>query len=225
MEPTASNTTPNVTSTPPVTPKAPIKPKTGCLGTTMILSVVVVLLLILFIPGCSKYNSMVTKSEAVTAQWAQVESKYQRRYDLIDNLVATVKGYATHENKTLTEVIEARSKASSININADSLDEKTISEFQAAQDGLKTSLSKLMVVVEAYPDLKASTGFLKLQAQLESTEDSINITRESFNTVTKEYNVYIKRFPNNIVAGICSFKEKAYFKADAEAQKAPKVKF
>ncbi len=221
MEP---NTT-NVTNTPTAIPKPPIKAKTGCLGTTMILVIVFALLLILFVPGCSKYNTMVNKNESVKAQWAQVESKYQRRYDLIGNLVETVKGYATHENKTLTEVIEARSKATSININADNLNETSIQKFQEAQDGLKSSLSKLMVVVEQYPNLKANTGFLKLQSQLESTEDDINTTRENFNTVSKDYNAYIKRFPNNIVASICSFKESAYFKADAEAQKAPKVKF
>ena len=192
MEP---NTT-NVTNTPTAIPKPHIKAKTGCLGTTMILVIVFALLLILFVPGCSKYNTMVNKNESVKAQWAQVESKYQRRYDLIGNLVETVKGYATHENKTLTEVIEARSKATSININADNLNETSIQKFQEAQDGLKSSLSKLMVVVEQYPNLKANTGFLKLQSQLESTEDDINTTRENFNTVSKDYNAYIKRFPN-----------------------------
>jgi LemA protein len=223
MEPNASNQMTNFANTP--TPKAPIKPKTGCLGTTMILIIVFVILLILFIPGCSKYNKMVTKDESVKAQWAQVENKYQRRNDLIENLVQTVKGYATHENKTLTEVIEARAKATSVNVNADSLDDVSIAKFQAAQDGLKSSLSRLMVVVEQYPDLKANTGFLALQTQLETTEDSIVSTRAKFNEVAKDYNVYIKKFYNNFVAWICGFKESAYFKADAEAQKAPKVKF
>ena len=220
-----TNTTNPPTNFANVTPKAPIKPKTGCLGTTMILIIVIVILFILFIPGCSKYNSMVTKEEAVKSEWAQVENKYQRRSDLIENLVQTVKGYATHENKTLTEVIEARAKATSVNVNADNLDDASVAKFQAAQDGLKSTLGRLMVVVEQYPDLKANTGFLRLQSQLESTEDSIVNTRARFNELAKDYNVYIKKFYNNWVASICGFKEKAYFKADADAEKAPKVKF
>jgi LemA protein len=223
MEPNAANPMTNLNNNP--TPKQPIKPKTGCLGTTMILIIVFVILLILFIPGCSKYNTMVTKDESVKAQWAQVENKYQRRSDLIENLVQTVKGYATHENKTLTEVIEARAKATSVNVNADSLDDASIAKFQAAQDGLKSSLSRLMVVVEQYPDLKANTGFLALQTQLETTEDSIVTTRARFNEIAKDYNVYIKKFFNNLIASMFGFKESAYFKADAEAQKTPKVKF
>jgi len=225
MEPTASNTPTNVTSTPPVTPKAPFKPKTGCLGTTMIISLVVIVLLILFIPGCIKYNKMVSKNEAVKTQWSQVENKYQRRSDLIDNLVQTVKGYATHENKTLTEVIEARAKATSINVTSENLDEASLKEFQSAQTNLNSSLSRLLVSVEAYPNLKANTGFLSLQAQLETTEDSIVTTRARFNEVAKDYNTYIKKFPNNIVSGICGFKEKAYFTADEGATKVPKVVF
>ncbi|MFA5781704.1 MAG: LemA family protein [Bacteroidales bacterium] len=191
----------------------------------MIFVIIFIILLILFIPGCSKYNTMVNKDEAVKAQWAQVENKYQRRSDLIENLVQTVKGYATHENKTLTEVTEARAKATSVNLNADKIDEASINKFQEAQDGLKSSLSKLMVVVEKYPDLKANTGFLQLQSQLETTEDAIVATRAMFNEIAKNYNAYIKRFPNNIVSSICGFKEKAYFTANAEANKVPKVKF
>jgi len=223
MEPNAANQMTNFSTTP--TPKAPIKPKTGCLGTTMILVVVIVILLILFIPGCSKYNTMVTKDESVKSQWAQVENKYQRRSDLIENLVQTVKGYATHENKTLTEVIEARAKATSVNISADSLDDASLAKYEAAQAGLKSSMSRLLVSVEQYPDLKASTGFLALQTQLETTEDSIVTTRARFNEIAKDYNVYIKKFFNNFIASMFGFKEKAYFKADAEAQKVPKVKF
>ncbi len=223
MEPNAAQPMTNFTNSP--TPKAPLKPKTGCLGTTMILVVVFVILLILFIPSCSKYNTMVTKDESVKSQWAQVENKYQRRSDLIENLVQTVKGYATHENKTLTEVIEARAKATSVTVSADNLNDESVAKFQAAQDGLKSSLGRLMVVVEQYPDLKANTGFLRLQSQLETTEDSIVSTRGRFNQVAQDYNVYIKKFFNNFIASMFGFKEKAYFKADTEAEKAPKVKF
>ena len=207
------------------TPKPPIKPKTGCLGTTMILTIVVVLLVILFVPGCVKYNKMVTKEQSVKAQWAQVENKYQRRSDLIGNLVETVKGYATHERTTFTAVTEARAKATSVNINADKLDDASLKEFQSAQDNLNTSLSRLLVAVEAYPELKANTNFLSLQSQLEATEDSIVATRAKFNEVARDYNTYIKKFPNNIVSGMCGFDEKAYFAADEGAKKAPKVKF
>jgi len=223
METNTPNSASNANYTIPANQK--IKSKTGCLGTTMILTGVIVILLLLFFPGCSKYNTMVNKNEAVKAQWAQVQSKYQRRFDLIGNLVETVKGYATHENKTLTEVIEARAKATSVNITAENLDDASLQKFQEAQNGLKSSLSRLMVSVEQYPDLKANTGFLTLQSQLEQTENDINTTRESFNAITKDYNAYIKRFPNSIVASIGGFKEKAYFTADSEAEKAPNVKF
>jgi LemA protein len=225
MEPNTPNATNNITNTPPVTPKAPIKPKTGCLGTTMIISIIVVVLFILFVPGCIKYNKMVSKNESVKTQWAQVENKYQRRADLIQNLVETVKGYATHEKTTLTAVTEARAKATSVNISADKLDDNSLKEFQDAQDNLNTSLSRLLVAVEAYPDLKANTSFMALQTQLETTEDSIVSTRARFNEIAKDYNTYIKKFPNNIVSGICGFEEKAYFKADEGANKVPKVKF
>jgi LemA protein len=225
MEPNTPNSLNTANNNIPVTPKHPIKPKTGCLGTTMIISLIVVLLVILFVPGCIKYNKMVSKNESVKTQWAQVENKYQRRADLIENLVETVKGYATHEKTTLTNVTEARAKATSVNINADKLDDASLKEFQDAQDNLNTSLSRLLVAVEAYPDLKANTSFMALQTQLASTEDSIVTTRARFNEVAKDYNTYIKKFPNNIVSGICGFDEKAYFKAAEGADKAPKVKF
>lgn len=225
MEPNAPNAVSNVNNTTPVTPKPPVKPKTGCLGTTMIITLIVVVLVLLFVPGCVKYNKMVTKEQAVITQWAQVENKYQRRSDLIENLVETVKGYATHEKTTFTAVTEARAKATSVNIDAEKLDDASLKEFQDAQDGLNTSLSRLLVAVEAYPDLKANTNFLALQTQLEATEDSIVTTRARFNEVAREYNTYIKKFPNNIVSGICGFDEKAYFTADEGANKVPKVKF
>jgi len=209
----------------PVTPKQPIKPKTGCLGSTMILLTVVVLLVIMFIPGCVKFNKMVAKEQDVKTQWAQVETKYQRRANLIKNLVETVKGYATHERTTLTAVTEARAKATSVNINADKLDDASIKEFQSAQNGLNSSLSRLLVSMEAYPDLKANANFTELQSQLKLTEDEIAATINQFNNVAKDYNTYIKKFPNNVVSGMCGFKEKAYFTADEGANKAPDVKF
>jgi LemA protein len=171
------------------------------------------------------YNSMVQKEEAVTSQWAQVQNVYQRRADLIPNLVNTVKGYANFEKSTLTDVIEARAKATSINIDASKLNEKTLKEFQAAQDGLKGSLSRLMVAVERYPDLKANQNFLELQAQLEGTENRITVERMKFNEATQDFNAYIRQFPQIMFSKMFGFKEKPYFQAAESAQKAPEVKF
>ncbi len=171
------------------------------------------------------YNNMVTMSEAVDAQWSQVENVYQRRADLIPNLVNTVKGYATHEKETLEGVIEARSKATAVNVDANNLDAQSLQRFQQAQEGLSQALSKLMVVVERYPDLKANQNFLDLQAQLEGTENRIAVERKKFNEKVREYNTYIKKFPNNIFAGMFGFEKKPYFKADTGAEKAPEVKF
>jgi len=201
------------------------KSKSGCLGATMIISFIVIILLLLFVPGCSKYNKMVDKQETVEKQWAQVENQYKRRMDLIGNLVETVKGYATHENETFTQVIEARSKASSIEINADNLDANTLAQFEEAQGGMMEALSKLMVVVEAYPNLKADQHFMKLMDQLTITEDKIAFERQAFNEVAKIYNTYIRKFPNNIVASIFGFEKKGYFKAPEGAEDAPKVEF
>ena len=172
-----------------------------------------------------QYNSMVEKQEAVTAQWSQVENVYQRRADLIPNLVATVKGYAEHEEGTLTAVIEARSKATSVNIDPSNLDASSIQQFQAAQDGLSSALSKLMVVVERYPDLKANQNFLELQSQLEGTENRISVERKKFNEAAQDYNTYIRKFPNNMIAGMFDFEKSEYFEADEGAEKAPKVEF
>lgn len=172
-----------------------------------------------------QYNTMVEKQETVTAQWAQVENVYQRRADLIPNLVATVKGYAAHESETLTGVIEARAKATSVNIDASKLDASSIQRFQAAQDGLSSALSKLMVVVERYPDLKANQNFLELQSQLEGTENRIAVERKKFNDTARGYNTYIRKFPNNFVAGWFDFEKKDYFEATAGAEEAPKVEF
>jgi LemA protein len=172
-----------------------------------------------------QYNTMIEKQEAVTAQWAQVENVYQRRADLIPNLVSTVKGYADFEQETLTAVIEARAKATGITVDPSKLDANSIQQFQAAQDGLSSALSKLMVVVEKYPDLKANQNFLELQAQLEGTENRISVERKKFNEVAQDYNTYIRKFPNNLIAGMFDFEKKEYFEADAGAEKAPKVEF
>ena len=183
------------------------------------------IVLIGFLTSISTYNKMVQYDEAVTTSWALVETDYQRRADLIPNLVNTVKGYADFEQETLTQVIEARSKATSVNITADNLNEQTMAQFQQAQDGLSSALSRLLVVVEKYPDLKANQNFLELQAQLEGTENRIANARMKFNESTRTYNVYIRRFPARFFASIYGFEQKPYFKAVEGAEKAPEVKF
>ena len=186
---------------------------------------ILLLVVIAVMAGCSSYNRMVEMDEAVTGQWAQVETAYQRRADLIPNLVNTVKGYAEHERETLTEVIEARAKATSININPENINAAAIQQFQAAQDGLSSALSRLMVVVERYPDLKANQSFLDLQQQLESTENRIAVERRKFNDTTRNYNTYIRRFPKNIMASIFGFVKKGYFEAAEGSEEAPTVEF
>ena len=171
------------------------------------------------------YNTMVELDEGVTRQWAQVENAYQRRADLIPNLVATVKGYANFEQETLTAVIEARSKATGINVDPSNLTPEAIQQFEAAQGQLSGALSRLMVVVEKYPDLKANQNFLELQAQLEGTENRISFERMKFNESTGQYNTYIRRFPKNIIANIFGFDKKDYFEAAEGAEKAPQVEF
>lgn len=177
-----------------------------------------------FITSCG-YNTMVTLDEGISSQWAQVENAYQRRADLIPNLVNTVKGYADFEKETLTQVIEARSKATSVNINPGNLTPEAINQFQNAQAGLSSALSRLMVVVERYPELKANQNFLELQAQLEGTENRISVERRKFNEATRQYNTYIRKFPKNIVAGIFGFDKKTYFEAEEKAKEVPKVEF
>ncbi len=174
--------------------------------------------------GCG-YNKMVTMDEAVTSAWAQVENVYQRRADLIPNLVETVKGYAQHEQETFTRVIEARAQATAAKIDPENLTPEAIKQFQDAQQGLSSALGRLMVVVESYPDLKANQNFMDLQAQLEGTENRITVERQKFNETTQAYNAYIRRFPELIVAKIFGFDKKAYFEAQPGAQKAPEVKF
>ena len=170
-----------------------------------------------------KYNSMVTEQENVETAWGQVENQYQRRMDLIPNLVAVVKGYATHEQETLEGVIAARAKATQITVNADNLTEEQLKEFQQAQGELSQALGRLMRVTEAYPNLKANENFKDLQTQLEGTENRIAVARNTFNEQARVYNTLIRTFPNNIIAGMFNFEKKPYFEADAEAKHAPKV--
>lgn len=171
------------------------------------------------------YNKMVDMEEQVTAQWSQVENVYQRRADLIPNLVNTVKGYAAHEQETLEGVIEARSKATSVNINPENLNPQMIEQFNQAQQGLSSALSRLMVVVERYPDLKANQNFLDLQAQLEGTENRIAVERRKFNEVTQTYNAYIRKFPQVVYSGWFGFEKKDYFESQQGAEQAPEVQF
>lgn len=185
---------------------------------------VLALITVPFFSSCG-YNTMVELNEGVDAQWAQVENVYQRRADLIPNLVNTVKGYAAHERETLEGVIEARSKATGINLNTDNMDAASLQQFQQAQDGLSSALSRLMVVVERYPDLKANQNFLDLQVQLEGTENRIAVERMRFNEETRKYNTYITKFPQRLIASMFNFERKPYFEAEQGAQSAPEVSF
>ncbi len=171
------------------------------------------------------YNSMVEKQEAVDEKWSQVQNVYQRRADLIPNLVSVVKGYAKHESQTLENVIAARSRATQVTLDPDKLTPENIQKFQQAQDGLSTALGKLLMITENYPDLKANQNFLELQAQLEGTENRIAVERRNFNEAVKDYNTYIRKFPNNLTAGMFGFEKKAYFEAQSGADKAPKIEF
>jgi LemA protein len=191
----------------------------------IIIAVIVILAIVTYSWFKGTYNNMVSYNEQVSAQWAQVENVYQRRADLIPNLVNTVKGYASHEKETLEGVIEARSKATSVNIDAGNLTPEKLASFQQAQEGLSSALSKLMVVVERYPDLKANQNFLELQAQLEGTENRIAVERKKFNDITRNYNTYIKLFPKNMLANMFGFQQKPYFKSKPGSEEAPKVEF
>ena len=171
------------------------------------------------------YNTMVEKSETVDSQWSQVETQYQRRSDLIPNLVNTVKGYADFEKSTLTAVMEARSKATQVSINPGQLNESSMSQFKQAQGELGGALSRLLVTVERYPELKANQNFLELQAQLEGTENRINVARMKYNESVKDYNAYTKKFPQLIIAKWFDFTPKPYFEADEGSEKAPQVQF
>jgi len=191
----------------------------------IILVAIVAILVIFIFWGVGKYNGFVSQEEGVKAQWSNVENVYQRRSDLIPNLVATVKGYAQHEESTLTEVVEARAKATSVTIDPTKLNANNIAAFQKAQDGLSGALSRLMVSVERYPDLKANQNFLELQSQLEGTENRIAVERRKYNEVAQAFNTAVRHFPGNIIAGMGNFEQKGYFQAAAGADKAPQVKF
>ena len=190
---------------------------------TLWIIIAVVLVLFFWVRGV--YNSMVTQDESVKTAWSQVENQYQRRLDLIPNLVNTVKGYASHERATLEGVINARANATKTTIDPTNLNEETMKQFQAAQGELSSALSRLMVVVERYPDLKANQNFMELQAQLEGTENRISVERKRFNVVAQNYNTNIRSFPTNILAGMFGFQPKAYFAAESGAEKAPTVEF
>lgn len=171
------------------------------------------------------YNGFVNKEEGVKTAWANVETQYQRRADLIPNLVNTVKGYAAHEKQTLSAVVEARSKATSMTVDADDLTPERLAAFQQAQEGVRSALGRLIAIAENYPDLKANSNFQELQAQLEGTENRIAVARRDFNEATRAYNVSIRRFPANLVAGMLSFGQKPYFEANDGAAQAPEVAF
>ena len=199
--------------------------KRGCLIGIIIGAVIALFILIMVLWGVKVYNGMVTMNEGVTSQWGNVETVYQRRMDLIPNFVNTVKGAANFEQQTLTQVIEARAKATSVNINAKDLNEQTMAQFQQAQGQVSSSLARLMVVVEKYPELKATQNFRDLQVELEATENRISVERRKYNEVALAYNTYIKRFPQNTMAGMFGFQAKPYFKSAEGAEKAPEVKF
>jgi LemA protein len=181
-------------------------------------------LLPLSLSSCN-YNSLVEKQQTVEQNWAEVENQYQRRADLIPNLVNTVKGYTAHESETLQKVVEARAKATSINIDAENLNEETLAKFQKSQNELSGALKSLLAVTEAYPDLKANENFKELQTQLEGTENRITTARGRYTQAVMEYNTAIKKFPTNIYAGWFGFESKPQFKAEAGAEKAPEVQF
>ena len=173
----------------------------------------------------SAYNGLVNKQEQYRSQWSQVESQYQRRLDLIPNLVATVQGYTKHENNTLKEIVEARSKATQININPEKLDAESLAQYNKAQGELSQALGRLLMVTEAYPDLKASEQFISLQAELAGCENRIAVARMNYNNAAQTYNTSRRTFPNSFFASAFGFTEAAYFQADQEAQKSPKVSF
>lgn len=191
----------------------------------VVLIVVAAVVLVLFFWIKGMYNSMVRMDENVSQAWAQVENVYQRRADLVPNLVATVKGYAEHESSTLEAVVEARAKATQTTVDPSNLSEEEISRFMSAQDQLGSAIGRLLVSVESYPDLKANQNFLELQAQLEGTENRITVERQKFNEAARNYNVAIRRFPNNIFAGMFGFEKKGYFEASEGAGQAPVVSF
>lgn len=192
---------------------------------TITLLVIGVLILIMVGGTLTTYNGLIAKDEAVATAWGNIQSQYQRRADLIPNLVSTVKGYAKHESETLENVMAARAKATQVTINSDNLTPEKLKQYQAAQGELSQALGRLMAVSENYPNLKANENFSELQAQLEGTENRINESRQIYNSAVQTYNVNVRRFPANIVAGMFGFDKKNQFEAEAGAEKAPKVEF
>ncbi len=199
--------------------------KKGCLAGIIIFVVLALLALGGVIYVKNHYNGFVEGEEGVKQAWAQVENQYQRRADLIPNLVATVKGYAAHESATLESVIAARARATQITVDTDDLTPEAIAEYQKAQGDVSSALGRLMAVAESYPDLKANQNFLELQAQLEGTENRITVERQRFNETVQTYNTMLRRFPGNIFAGMFGFKERGYFQAAEGAETAPAVQF
>ena len=187
--------------------------------------IIIALIAIVAIWGVSAYNGLVKMDESVSTAWSNVENQYQRRADLIPNLVNTVKGYAAHEKETFQAVTEARSKATQMSINADELTPEKMLEYQKAQGEVGAALSRLLAITEAYPDLKANENFKELQAQLEGTENRISVERNKFNEVARSYNTAIRTVPKTIIAGMCGFDKRPYFEAEEGADKAPKVEF
>lgn len=189
---------------------------------TIITLVVIGLVAIWSISG---YNSLVSSDEEAQTKWADVETQYQRRADLIPNLVNTVKGYTAHESETLQAVVEARAKATSVGIDPSNMSAEQIANFQKAQDGVSSALSKLLVTVEKYPDLKANENFKELQAQLEGTENRISVARRDYNDASRQYNTSLRSFPKNILASLFGFEKRAYFEAQTGTEQAPSVQF
>lgn len=189
----------------------------------LIITVVVIALVAIW--GISSYNGLVSMDENVSNQWANVETQYQRRSDLIPNLVNTVKGYAKHESETLEAVMAARSQATQVKIDPSNCTPQQLAAYQKAQGDVTTALGKLLAITEKYPDLKANQNFLELQSQLEGTENRINVARKDFNDTAKKYNTSLRRFPRNIIASMFGFEKRNYFEAEAGAEKAPKVEF
>jgi len=192
---------------------------------TTIIIVIVAVLAAIVLWFIGKYNAMINADENVKTAWAQVENQYQRRSDLIPNLVATVKGYAAHESQVLESVVEARAKATQVVVDPSKTSAQELAAFQAAQGELSQALGRLLAVSENYPDLKANKNFLELQSQLEGTENRIAVARNAFNEAAKIYNQLVRRFPGNLVASMFGFEQKAYFEAEAGAAKAPVVEF
>ena len=187
--------------------------------------VIIAVLAIIAMWGISAYNGLVSMDEGVQTKWADVETQYQRRADLIPNLVNTVKGYAAHESETLQAVVEARAKATSVNIDPTNMTTEQIANFQKAQDGVTSALGRLLVTVEKYPELKASENFRELQTQLEGTENRISVARRDFNEAARKYNTTLRSFPKNILANMFGFEKKAYFEAQEGSEQAPTVQF